>query len=290
MAFPQMLSSLPRTGALLKFSLRTRSFVRSSTTNATDAKRPSSALRIATTVTVGVLTYGLGTVYPPQLATILFPRPAPPPLQPDHPEGIAQTATVESLLQSLPVVTQLREKSDDYYESRPYAKYPEEKRVNSLTAGSLRGPGKLAVPPILFAKHDETESIAFIHLGRSLCGHDGIIHGGLLATLLDESLARNAFMNLPGHIGVTANLNINYRSPTIADQVIKITTKLEEIRGRKAVVSGRVEDLSGKLLVDATGIFIEPKFAPLLKRTDVTQAIGKPNGKTTKAPIPESAV
>ena len=32
---------------------------------------------------------------------------------------------------------------------------------------------------------------AVIHLGRALCGHDGIIHGGLIATVFDESLARN---------------------------------------------------------------------------------------------------
>jgi acyl-coenzyme A thioesterase PaaI-like protein len=30
-----------------------------------------------------------------------------------------------------------------------------------------------------------------LHLGRALCGHDGIVHGGLLATVFDESLARN---------------------------------------------------------------------------------------------------
>jgi len=33
--------------------------------------------------------------------------------------------------------------------------------------------------------------VAVIHLGRALCGHDGIIHGGLIATVFDESLARN---------------------------------------------------------------------------------------------------
>jgi acyl-coenzyme A thioesterase PaaI-like protein len=28
-------------------------------------------------------------------------------------------------------------------------------------------------------------------MGRALCGHDGIIHGGLIATVFDETLARN---------------------------------------------------------------------------------------------------
>lgn len=33
-----------------------------------------------------------------------------------------------------------------------------------------------------------------LHLGRALCGHDGIVHGGLLATVFDETLARNVSM------------------------------------------------------------------------------------------------
>lgn len=73
----------------------------------------------------------------------------------------------------------------------PYERYDPQKVHNSLTAGSLRGPGKLAIPPIAFARKDETEAVIIVHLGRALCGHDGIIHGGLLATIFDESLARN---------------------------------------------------------------------------------------------------
>lgn len=40
---------------------------------------------------------------------------------------------------------------------------------NSLTAGSLRGPGKLAIPPIVFAKEDESEAIGelFLHIHHS---------------------------------------------------------------------------------------------------------------------------
>ena len=40
------------------------------------------------------------------------------------------------------------------------------------------------------ARRDARECWIFIHVGRALCGHEGVVHGGLLATLLDESLAR----------------------------------------------------------------------------------------------------
>jgi acyl-coenzyme A thioesterase PaaI-like protein len=135
--------------------------------------------------------------------------------------------------------------ADAWYETRPYQSFPEDRRVNNLTAGSLRGPGKLAVPPLVRARRDEGEAIAIVHVGRGLCGHDGIVHGGLLATLLDESLARivseysvssaalrsqplddflftQAISNLPEKVGVTANLSIDYRAPTKADQVYLI--------------------------------------------------------------------
>lgn len=42
----------------------------------------------------------------------------------------------------------------------PYERYDPQKVHNSLTAGSLRGPGKLAVPPVAFSKHDESEAIS----------------------------------------------------------------------------------------------------------------------------------
>jgi hypothetical protein len=134
----------------------------------------------------------LGAIYPPTPLSILFPRPAAPSLAPDTPETVAYTANLEETLQKLPLLKELRERDDaaDWYETRPYQGFPEERRVNNLTAGALRGPGKLALYPLIRAKKDESESVIFLHLGRGLCGHDGIIHGGMLATVLDETLAR----------------------------------------------------------------------------------------------------
>lgn len=85
----------------------------------------------------------------------------------------------------------------------PYSTLPEYAANHSLTAGTLRGPSKLAVAPLVFAKDDESEAIVIIHLGRSLCGHDGIVHGGMVGTILDEATGRNALLNLPTKIGVT---------------------------------------------------------------------------------------
>jgi uncharacterized protein (TIGR00369 family) len=154
-------------------------------------------------------------------------------------------------------------------------------RANKLTAGSLRGPGKLALFPLARVKKDESEAVVFVHLGRGLCGHDGIVHGGLLATLLDEALARNAITNLPEKVGVTATLSLNYRAPTRADQFVVLKTRLVDLKGRKAMVTGRVEDVQGTLLVDAEALFIQPRYAKLLDPKLIRQNLGEP----TQAPV-----
>ncbi|WWC59597.1 uncharacterized protein I303_102155 [Kwoniella dejecticola CBS 10117] len=230
--------------------------------------------------------YVAGAAFPPQLVLFIFPRYAPPPPHKDSARGKSHISDMESCIHELDIVEEMRKKvgEGEWYETRPYQNYDPNKVHNSLTAGSLRGPGMLAIAPVLFAKTDESEAIAVIHLGRALCGHDGIIHGGLLATVFDETLARNALLNLPSNIGVTANLNINYRSPCMADQFVIVRTKLETIKGRKSVVSGYMETTSGERIADATGIFIEPKWAQFLASSGVTEAMG-----TRKIPDPSKS-
>jgi len=60
-----------------------------------------------------------------------------------------------------------------------------------------------------------------------------------------------AIINLPEKVGVTAQLSLNYRAPTMADQFVIIKTKIGEVKGRKAYVTGSVESLDGTVLVEA---------------------------------------
>ena len=122
----------------------------------------------------------------------MHPRAAPAPPDPDLPESQAYVIALEEQLQKLPILLKHRVNEDPeaWYETRPYGTIPEDRLVNNLTAGALRGPGRLALLPLVRARVDESEALAIVHVGRGLCGHDGIVHGGLLATLLDETMAR----------------------------------------------------------------------------------------------------
>ncbi|KAI0804837.1 HotDog domain-containing protein [Irpex lacteus] len=251
-------------------------------TGAPSQSSSSSSLKVvrqlALVGSVGLAAYGIGSFFPPTLATYVSPRIAPPPPDPEHPHTIAYVEELESELQRLPVLHELRTADDaiDWYETRPYIDVPKEELVNSLTAGSLRGPGKLALPPLVRARKDEKASVVILHLGTALCGHEGIVHGGMLATLLDESLGRTALLNLPEKVGVTATLNLSYRAPTRANQFVVIKTFVDEQEGRKVRVSGRIEDIEGKVLVEAQALFVQPRYAKMLSSQRLHARLGRP--------------
>lgn len=164
-------------------------------------------------------------------------------------------------------VAQSLRANPDFTESRPHLKIPEAVRQHNLTAGTLAGPGMIVVPPYIFNEKDGKSMVCIFYVGTDLSGHPGIVHGGFLATMLDEGLARCAFPAMPNKVGVTANLSINYRNPTFAGQYLILKATTTKVEGRKAWAEGWIESLDvpeGEervKLVEATALFIEPKHA-----------------------------
>jgi hypothetical protein len=136
--------------------------------------------------------YALGSIYPPSVMTLLYPRPIEAFPEAHTPAALAHAAQLEQQLHALPPLLAHRARPDaaEWYECRPYQNVAQERLRHSLTSGALRGPGRLALPPLVRARRDESEMDVFMHLGPGLCGHEGIIHGGMLATIVDEAMGR----------------------------------------------------------------------------------------------------
>lgn len=181
-------------------------------------------------------------------------------------------AAIDSYILAHPF-TQSLLTNPSYTASRPHLKIPPNMRPHHLTGGTLLGDDKIAVPPLTFTTADGSSFVSVQHLGHALCGHPGIVHGGLLATLLDEGLARCCFPALPHKVGVTASLKIDYRVPCKADQYVVLRAETTKVEGRKAWVKGRLETLADEargevptVLVEAEALFIEPRQAATMAR------------------------
>jgi len=155
----------------------------------------------------------------------------------------------------------------DFVESRPHLKIPDAVRQHNLTAGTLAGSGMIAVPPYYFHEKGGKSMVQIFYVGTDVSGHPGLVHGGFLATMLDEGLGRCVFPAMPNKVAVTANLQINYRKPTLAGQFLVLRAQTTKVDGRKAWAEGWIESLEvaegeePQRLVEATALFVEPKHA-----------------------------
>ncbi|KJK94344.1 hypothetical protein H633G_01725 [Metarhizium anisopliae BRIP 53284] len=158
-------------------------------------------------------------------------------------EADVEARRIEDTINNLPLVAEQRQRPE-MVESRPHLKMPGQYRARSLTGSALTGPGKVPVPAYAWVDKGGKSLVSVVYVGEDLCGHPGIVHGGFLATMLDEGLARCCFAALPHNIGVTANLNINYRKPTPAGSYLVLRAETTKVEGRKAWVKGHIESVA----------------------------------------------
>ncbi|GEQ67937.1 hypothetical protein JCM33374_g1603 [Metschnikowia sp. JCM 33374] len=150
--------------------------------------------------------------------------------------------------------------------------------AQSLTSHTLAQPGGIAIPPVIFHNRKTKETISIVHMGYRLCGYPFVVHGGMLATLLNETFKRNASLrhdsgakaNSPGSLKddyKVDQLSISYRSPAFADQFFIVKTEQvpdsdppisENARaaneGGPVAYKSTLESENGKVLVEARAV------------------------------------
>ncbi|CDQ95195.1 unnamed protein product [Oncorhynchus mykiss] len=93
--------------------------------------------------------------------------------------------------------------------------------------------------------------------GHLLEGPPGHVHGGAISTMIDTVMGTHATY-LSGPV-MTANLNINYRSPIPLGSTVLLTCSLDKKEGWKTFVSCQVTNTySSKLHTEATGTATHP--------------------------------
>jgi uncharacterized protein (TIGR00369 family) len=91
-------------------------------------------------------------------------------------------------------------------------------------------------------------------LGPEYQGGVGFIHGGIIATLLDEAMGKVArFRQVHA---VTAELKIEYLKPVRVDQDLVIEAYEVEKSGRNLHFTGEIRDRDGMVLARGQGRFI----------------------------------
>ncbi len=109
---------------------------------------------------------------------------------------------------------------------------------------------------LVFERDDENRRIrGRFRLGPEYQGGPGFIHGGIIATVLDEALGKvNHFR---GVRAMTAELSIEYRRPVLVNDEVVVEAYEVEKNGRSALHVGEIRNASGEVLARARGRFVE---------------------------------
>lgn len=92
----------------------------------------------------------------------------------------------------------------------------------------------------------------------SWCGFNNVVHGGLVATVLDEAMAWAVKMTA-GEWAFTADCNIRYKKPIAPGKQYNATARVTENAGRKILAEADFRDEEGAVLVQAKAIFLPAK-------------------------------
>jgi acyl-coenzyme A thioesterase PaaI-like protein len=102
-------------------------------------------------------------------------------------------------------------------------------------------------------RREGDEAVLRVTLGRAFEGAPGRSHGGVVATLLDETMGM--VLSIVGSPAFTGRLTVNYRRPTPINRPLVCRARLLDREGRKLTIGAELHD-GDQLLADAEGLFV----------------------------------
>ncbi|GAB1311586.1 hypothetical protein MFIFM68171_01796 [Madurella fahalii] len=205
----------------------------------------------------------IGTAAGSSVRLLLSP---PNPPEPGSEEDEYTKRVLRDQASKLPIVQRLS--ADPAWQSwDAYESLSAEHKAQHITAGALAGSRGVGGYQRVFHHAASGELVSVIYFGAATAGWPGVVHGGCLATILDESCGRAAFKQWGGRAGVTASLTLEYKKVTLANgfYVVRVRPRAEEDlpeseRGKrhyKCFVDATIEDaVTGNVTVTAEALFV----------------------------------
>lgn len=90
---------------------------------------------------------------------------------------------------------------------------------------------------------------------RNFEGHVGLLHGGVIATLLDETMSKA--VRARGFTAMTRHMEVDYLRPVPSVTPLRIEGRVTRSEGRKHWSEARILNAHGSVLAQSKGLFVE---------------------------------
>lgn len=153
---------------------------------------------------------------------------------------------------------------------------PKQSTEDALLAETLKTKTTIPAMTTLYKKPVEgltliSEACVLVALEHGINGYPSVAHGGFLGVIIDESMGTLLMCNkntkkdemdqaVDVDTLVTASLKVDYLKAVVTPQIVLVTVKFGEIKGRKFHITGSVTDGSGTVLAKAEALWVGVKL------------------------------
>ena len=109
-----------------------------------------------------------------------------------------------------------------------------------------------------------------VTIPEHLCGWNNVAHGGVVSTILDETMSWAA-MYLLKRVSLTQSMSVEFIKPVTISTLMEAESRVLELQGRRdAIIEGVLTNTDGKVCATSKGTFktFSPAVAKRLKIAD----------------------
>ncbi len=109
-----------------------------------------------------------------------------------------------------------------------------------------------------FFEMENGELLGLFHPAVEHQGYPGRLHGGLAATILDETIGRAIMVRHQGDIwGVTIDFSVKYRKPVPLDTELRVVSRIIKESRRSFEGTGEILLADGTVAIQGTGRYLK---------------------------------
>lgn len=117
-----------------------------------------------------------------------------------------------------------------------------------------------------FYETKEKELVALFTPHEKLQSYPGVLHGGISATILDETIGRAIMMQWGQEsFGVTIELNVKYKKPVPLGVELKVIGRITSDKGRIFEGTGELLLPNGDVAVSAEGKYMKRSISQIVQ-------------------------
>lgn len=120
--------------------------------------------------------------------------------------------------------------------------------------------------------HTEDGVVCLTTVSASFCGFDGMVHGGIISTLMDETAAYALFARY-GKLGVTRELTTRFLKPVPTGVELKVVGRVASYTPPSAEVTMAIYDKAGEVLAEARSSWSFPRLSRIAALAGVQEEV-----------------